>query len=77
MASSMSAADKSDPLKSDAEPIPAEILAVIVAAATAFLGKKLLVRGITLERSPARTVSRWTQQGRAYVQSSHNLRRHS
>jgi hypothetical protein len=55
------------------EEIPAEILAVIAAAATAFLGRNLRLRSVELY-SPQESVSRWSKQGRAFVQASHNLR---
>ena len=51
-----------------------EMLAVITAAATAFLGKTARVRSAKLMPAPQETVSPWTQQGRMIVQTSHNLR---
>jgi hypothetical protein len=56
------------------EQIPAVILAVIAAAAYAFLGQRVRIRGLELKRSPRESVSKWTQQGRTSVQTSHNLR---
>jgi hypothetical protein len=56
------------------EEIPAEILAVIVAAATAFLGADIRILSAQMQHSPNESVSRWTRQGRASVQASHNLR---
>jgi hypothetical protein len=56
------------------EHIPAEILAVITAAAYAFLGLRVRLRGLELKRSSRESVSKWTQQGRTSVQTSHNLR---
>lgn len=53
--------------------IPAEALTVITAAIAAFLGKKARIRGI--RRLPAYGVAAWAQQGRVYVQGSHNLQR--
>ena len=58
----------------EGEQIPAEILAVIAAAAYAFLGQRVRIRGLELKRSPRDSVSKWTQQGRTSVQTSHNLR---
>jgi hypothetical protein len=58
----------------DEERIPPEILAVIAAAATAMLGANLRIGSIELLHSPSDPVSRWTRQGRANVQASHNLR---
>jgi hypothetical protein len=54
-------------------PIPAETLAVIAAAAAVFVGKRLRIRSIEQADSTSRAVSRWSRQGRALVQSSHNL----
>jgi hypothetical protein len=56
------------------ERIAPEILAVIAAAATAVLGTHLRIGSIELMHAPSATVSRWTRQGRAHVQASHNLR---
>ena len=52
--------------------ISVELVAVIAAAATAFLGKRLRIRGIAEVRNAER-MSRWTRQGRVLVQASHNL----
>lgn len=51
--------------------IPAETLAVISAAVTAFLGKKVKIRSAQL----LPTMNPWGQTGRAIVQASHNLQR--
>jgi len=53
--------------------IPAEILAVIAAAAAAFVGRRIRIRGIEQLHSEVEQVSRWSRQGRVLVQSSHNL----
>lgn len=53
--------------------IPAEILAVIAAAAAAFVGRRIRLHGIEQLHSKAERVSRWSRQGRVLVQSSHNL----
>ncbi len=60
------------PASATIEEVSPEILLVISAAVTAFLGKKVRIRS-------ARTVpgtdafSAWAQQGRVFVQASHNL----
>lgn len=54
--------------------ITAEIMAVIAAAATAFLGKKVRILSAKLLESPQEVVNAWSQQGRVFVQASHNLR---
>jgi hypothetical protein len=60
------AKDRSDEMKP-------EMLAVITAAATTFLGKAARIRSAKLV--PVHdSVSAWTQQGRMIVQTSHNLR---
>jgi hypothetical protein len=56
------------------EEIPAEILAVIVAAAATFLGTRLRVVSVEVARSSRGPVSRWSRQGRASVHASHNPR---
>jgi len=53
--------------------IPAEIQAVIAAAAAAFVGRRIRLRGIEQMYSEGEQVSRWSRQGRVLVQSSHNL----
>lgn len=56
------------------EEIPAEILAVIAAAATAFLGTNLRILSPQMQHASHEQVSRWTRQGWAFVQASHNVR---
>jgi hypothetical protein len=51
-----------------------EILAVLAAAATAFLGMKVRVRGARAMQPPNIGVNPWSQQGRVFIQASHNLR---
>jgi hypothetical protein len=53
------------------EPVPAETLALIAAAVTAFLGKKVKIRSARL----IPTVNQWGQAGRITIQASHNLKR--
>ena len=48
-----------------------EIVAIISAAVSAFLGKTARVRGIRPARAAA--ASPWSQQGRVYIQGSHVL----
>jgi len=54
--------------------IPAEILIVIGAAVTSFLGKKVRIRSAKMLQSPYEIVNPWAQQGRVIVQASHSLR---
>ena len=55
------------------EEITAELLTVLTAAVAAFLGKKARIRGV--RRMPNFGASAWAQQGRVFVQASHNLQR--
>ena len=52
-----------------------EVLVVIAAAVTAFLGKKVRIRSAKMLQSPYEIVNPWAQQGRVFVQASHYLRR--
>ncbi len=54
------------------EPIAEETIAIIAAAVTSFLGKKVRVRSARRVYSGEST---WAQQGRVFVQASHNLSR--
>jgi methylmalonyl-CoA carboxyltransferase large subunit len=56
------------------EEITPEILVVIAAAVTVFLGKKVRIRSAKMLQSPYEVVNPWAQQGRVFVQVSHNLR---
>jgi hypothetical protein len=56
------------------EEIPTEILVTIAAAVTVFLGKKVRIRSAKMLQSPYEIVNPWSQQGRVFVQASHNLR---
>jgi methylmalonyl-CoA carboxyltransferase large subunit len=56
------------------EEVTPEILVVITAAVTAFLGKKVRIRSAKLLQTPYEVVNPWSQQGRAIVQASHHPR---
>jgi hypothetical protein len=56
------------------EEVPPEVLVVIAAAVTSFLGKKVRVRSAKMLQSPYEIVNPWAQQGRATIQASHALR---
>jgi methylmalonyl-CoA carboxyltransferase large subunit len=60
------------PAPLDAEISP-EVLIVISAAVTSFLGKKVRIRSAKMLQSPYEIVNPWAQQGRVIVQASHNL----
>lgn len=68
-------AGASQPATIEDQRIPAEIVAVIAAAATALLGRSSRIRSIDSLQSSQKRLSRWTQQGRTTVQASHNLKR--
>jgi hypothetical protein len=51
-----------------------EVLIVIAAAVTMFLGKKVRIRSAKMLQSPYEIVNPWAQQGRVNVQASHFLR---
>ena len=56
------------------EEVTPEMLVVMAAAVTAFLGKKVRLRSAKMLQSPYEIVNPWSQQGRVFVQASHNLR---
>ena len=56
------------------EEVTPEILVLITAAVTAFLGKKVRIRSAKLLQTPYEVVNPWSQQGRAIVQASHHPR---
>ena len=58
----------------DDEEVTPEVLVVIAAAVTAFLGKKVRVRSARKLASPHEVVSSWSQHGRVLVHGSHNPR---
>lgn len=51
-----------------------EMLVVIAAAVTAFLGKKVRIRSAKMLHSPYEVVNPWSQQGRMLIHASHNPR---
>ncbi len=61
--------------KEKEEAVEPEILLVIAAAVTAFLGKKVRIRSAKMLQSPYEIINPWAQQGRVSVQASHRLSR--
>ena len=59
------------PAPAPVDEITPEILTVLTAAVAAFLGKRAKIRGARV--APTRPTSAWAQQGRVFVQASHNL----
>ncbi len=57
------------------EDISPELLVLLGAAATAYLGKKVRVRSAKMLQTPYEIVNPWAQQGRVFVQASHQLQR--
>ena len=62
------------PAPAEIEEISPEILMVLTAAVAAFLGKKARIRRASA--MPSMGASSWAQQGRVFVQASHNLSVH-
>ncbi len=56
------------------EEVPQETMAVLAAAVTAFLGGRVRILSARRLQSPRQFTSPWSQQGRVFVQASHNLR---
>ncbi len=72
-AAALNAAAECGPGEKKESPKP-EILAAITAAATTFLGKKARIRSAQLLPAEQDSAGAWAQQGRVFVQTSHNLR---
>jgi methylmalonyl-CoA carboxyltransferase 12S subunit len=51
-----------------------DVLVIIAAAVSAFLGKKIRIRSARMLQTPYEIVNPWSQQGRVSVQASHSLR---
>jgi hypothetical protein len=49
-----------------------EILIMLAAAATAYLGKKVRIRSAKMLQSPYEIINPWAQLGRVFIQASHN-----
>ncbi|HVO61841.1 MAG TPA: hypothetical protein VMT53_12960 [Terriglobales bacterium] len=65
---------KPAPVQTASQEITPDLLVVMAAAVTAFLGKKVRIRSARALQSPYEIVNPWSQQGRVIVQASHNLR---
>src|SRR5580704_16813486 len=55
------------------KPATPDVLLIIAAAVSAFLGKKIRIRSARMLQSPYEIVNPWSQQGRVSVQASHSL----
>ena len=51
-----------------------DVLVIIAAAVSSFLGKKIRIRSARMLQTPYEIVNPWSQQGRVSVQASHWLR---
>ena len=58
----------------DTGEVTPEMLVVITAAVTAFLGKKVRIRSAKMLQSSYEVVNPWSQQGRVFVHASHLFR---
>jgi methylmalonyl-CoA carboxyltransferase large subunit len=59
------------PEPEQSEEVAPETILILTAAVAAFLGKRARIRGARLLRTAPSNA--WAQQGRAFVQASHNL----
>jgi methylmalonyl-CoA carboxyltransferase large subunit len=58
------------------EPVSEEVLVILAAAVTAYLGKKVRIRSARLMPTPHDSINPWAQHGRVFVQATaHDLRR--
>jgi len=78
-AASVAAAPFASPVTAPAtrkkeEEITPELLVLMASAVTVFLGKTVRIRSAKRLQSPYEIVNPWSQQGRVFVQASHNLR---
>ena len=60
--------------KEKEDEITPELLVLMASAVTVFLGKTVRIRSAKRLQSPYEIVNPWSQQGRVFVQASHNLR---
>ena len=68
------AASAKDAAHREAGEVTPEILVVITAAVTSFLGKKVRIRSAKMLQSSCEVVNPWSQQGRMLVHASHHPR---
>lgn len=62
-----------DPIHDANSGITAEVMAVIEAAAAAYLGRRVRIVSVKLHTHAADEASSWTEQGRAALQAAHNI----
>jgi hypothetical protein len=71
---SMAAAADFDPEAPKLDGVEPEMVRVLAAAAAAALGRNVRLLSARLMPPPVDTVNPWSQQGRVFVHTSHNLR---
>ena len=76
MLAKLSASSSAAPAQPPAHetPVSPDVLVVIAAAVSSFLGKKIRIRSARMLQTPYEIVNPWSQQGRVSVQASHWLR---
>ncbi|HIJ63008.1 MAG TPA: hypothetical protein HPQ04_09990 [Rhodospirillaceae bacterium] len=52
-----------------------EVVAILAASITAFLGKKVRIRSAKMLQTPYEIVNPWAQRGRVFIHASRNLPR--
>jgi methylmalonyl-CoA carboxyltransferase large subunit len=67
----MKTAAAKDAVHQEMGEVSPEMLVIIAAAVTAYLGKKVRIRSAKILQSPYEVVNPWSQQGRALVHASH------
>ncbi len=72
--SAPSPAIEEEPVRRQSSELSPETMAMLTEAVAAFLGKKVRILSAKLLESPNEVVNAWSQQGRVFVQASHNLR---
>ena len=65
------------PVKPKKAEVSPEVIVMLAAAATAYLGKEVRIRSAKMLQSPYEVINPWAQQGRVFVQASHYYLRHS
>lgn len=68
------AASAEETIAYEPQAIAPETLAVIAAAVSAFLGSNARIRSVSTMQPAIGAACAWSQQGRVFVQSSHNIR---
>jgi hypothetical protein len=62
------------PAKPPSAEVTPEMIVMLAAAATAYLGKNVRIRSAKMLQSPYEIVNPWAQHGRVLIQVSRNLR---